>query len=111
MKNKSKILFLKEFERISLVFITALILAVVFAVGEIFYLQKKDVRSIIEKKQKTVQLIKLPDLAVVTEATWLRHRSISNVFTVFPEDGSLLDYYPASFIYKVDFIQNRVTKK
>ncbi len=111
MKNKSKILSLKEFERTSLVFITALILVVIFTIGEIFYLQQKDVRSIIAKKRKAVQLIKLPDLAVVTEATWLRHRSISNVFTVFPEDGSLLDYFPASFIYKVDFSHNEKIKK
>lgn len=55
----------------------------------------------VRDKVKSVELIQMPDLALVSETIWLRHRSISNVFSVFSEDGALLDYYPSSFIYNV----------
>jgi len=104
MNNNHKIL--NNFERTSLFFLVIFFLVFFFTVGEIIYLLNNDVQPQITKKQQAVSLVKLPDLAIVTEATWLRHRSITNVFTIFPEDGSLLDYYPASFVYKIDFLQN-----
>ena len=106
--NKNKKIFLfEEFEKTSLLFLSIFLIVVFFAIAEIIYFGSKDVTKIIAKKRKAVSLIKLPDLAIVTEATWLRHRSISNVFTVFSEDGALLDYYPASFVYKIYFPHNK----
>ena len=69
---------------------------------EIFYysFQSEYNATSIEQKRKAVSLIQLPDIAPVTEAVWLRHRSLSSVFSIFPDDGSLLDYYPASFVYQ-----------
>jgi len=69
---------------------------------EIFYYSfQSEYNAIsIEQKIKAVSLIQLPDIAPVTEAVWLRHRSLSSVFSIFPDDGSLLDYYPASFVYQ-----------
>jgi len=52
-------------------------------------------------KQQAVELIQLPDLALTSEATWLRHRSLATPFSIFAEDGALLDYYPSSFVYKM----------
>ena len=69
---------------------------------EIFYYSFQSVNNTaaIAQKRKAVSLIQLPDIAPVTEAVWLRHRSLSGVFSIFPDDGSLLDYYPASFVYQ-----------
>jgi len=74
---------------------------IAFTITEIFYFntESKNIETVIIQKQTAVSIIGLPDLALATESVWLRHRSIGNVFSVFPEDGSLLDYYPASFIY------------
>jgi hypothetical protein len=107
MNKKRNFFFTKEFEKESLLFLSIFIFVALLTFAEIIYLSNKDVSNIIEKKKQAVALIKLPDLAIVTEATWLRHRSLSNVFTVFSEDGSLLDYYPASFVYKIYFPQNK----
>ena len=107
MKRSKQKSLISEFEKTSLLFLSIFLLVVFFAIAEIIYFGSKDVTKTITKKREAVSLIKLPDLAIVTEATWLRHRSISNVFTVFPEDGALLDYYPASFVYKIYFPHNK----
>ncbi len=84
------------------------LLVISFTIAELFYFNYKSdsIETIIIQKQKVVSIIGLPDLAFSTEAVWLRHRSIRNVFSVFPEDGSLLDYYPASFVYATGKISN-----
>jgi len=81
---------------------------IAFTVAELFYFNYKsnNIEALIVQKQKAVSITGLPDLALATEATWLRHRSIGNVFSVFPEDGSLLDYYPASFVYTTGAISH-----
>ncbi len=60
-------------------------------------------------KTQAAELIQLPDLALGGEATWLRHRSLAAPFAVFPEDGALLDYYPASFIYHLQIPQSHAS--
>ncbi len=84
------------------------LLVITLTITELFYFnyQSKNIDTIIIKKQKAVAIIGLPDLALATEAVWLRHRSIGNVFSVFPEDGSLLDYYPSSFVYNTGTINH-----
>jgi len=82
---------------------------ITFTIAELFYFNYKseNIEKLIIQKQKAVSIIGLPDLALATEAVWLRHRSIGNVFSIFPEDGSLLDYYPASFVYKTGTLSNK----
>jgi hypothetical protein len=46
-----------------------------------------------------VALTGLPDLAVATEARFLRFRSLADVYSPFNEGPELLDYFPASFTY------------
>ena len=82
-----------------LVFIVVISLTII----EVAYYdyEYRNLSSIINQKKKAVSLTQLPDLAFVSETVWLRHRSITSLFSVFPEDGTLLDYYPASFIYNL----------
>jgi len=81
---------------------------IAFTIAELFYFNYKsnNIETLIVQKQKAVSIIGLPDLALVTEAVWIRHRSIGTVFSVFPEDGPLLDYYPASFVYTTGAISH-----
>ena len=81
---------------------------IVFTIAEIFYFNYKsnNIEILISQKHKVVSIIGLPDLALASEAVWIRHRSIKNVFSIFPEDGSLLDYYPSSFVYNSNVIRN-----
>jgi len=52
----------------------------------------------IEQKKSFVSLLGLPDLAISTEATFIRHRSVSSVFDVYKDDGVLREYFPSSFV-------------
>ena len=46
-----------------------------------------------------VRLVGLPDLAVATEARFLRFRSLADVYSPFNEGPELLDHFPASFVF------------
>ena len=111
MNKNKKISCFAEFEKTSLMFLSIFLIVIFFAAAEMIYFGSKDNTKTIARKKEAVSLIKLPDLAIVTEATWLRHRSITNVFTVFSEDGVLLDYYPASFVYKLELPHKKGSEK
>ena len=51
-----------------------------------------------EKKISFVRLSGLPDLAISTEANYVRHRSLSDIFSIYKDDGSLREYFPSTFI-------------
>ncbi len=51
------------------------------------------------KKEKFVLLSGLPDLAISTEATFIRHRSMSDLFSIYKDDGSLREYFPSTYTY------------
>lgn len=57
-----------------------------------------NVQSIAQKKS-LVSLIGLPDLALVTEAHYVRHRSLSDAFSFFADSPELLEYFPSTFVY------------
>jgi len=53
----------------------------------------------LNKKNSFVKLIGLPDLAISTETGYIRHRSISNFFSSFNNDGTLRENTLSSFTY------------
>ncbi|QIR75645.1 hypothetical protein FA592_05150 [Sulfurospirillum diekertiae] len=55
--------------------------------------------SMITCKEDLVALVGLPDLALVSEAHYVRHRSLSDVFSYFNESPELLEYFPSTFVY------------
>mgnify|MGYP006909096037 CR=1 FL=1 len=69
-------------------------------VVEYLYLDKTKAvsKSQIEAKKEFVSLLGLPDLAISTEATFIRHRSLSSTFEIYKDDGILREYFPSSFI-------------
>jgi hypothetical protein len=82
------------------VIIFSFIFLVSFLLIEIFYLQvtKTASKDQIVLKKEFVGLTKLPDLAISTEATYIRHRSLSYVFDIYKDDGTIREYFPSSFV-------------
>ncbi len=58
-----------------------------------------------EKKIAFVHLSGLPDLALSTEANYIRHRSLSSVFAIYKDDSSLREYFPSTFVISHSHIQ------
>ncbi|MCV6607595.1 MAG: hypothetical protein OIF32_05240 [Campylobacterales bacterium] len=50
-----------------------------------------------EEKQQFVKTVGLPDLAISTEAAFVRHRSLADLFSVFKDSPELTEYYPSTF--------------
>lgn len=89
MNRKSSLL-------ISLFFITAALFS-----AEVLYLAmtksiKEDAMSV---KKEFVQSIGIPDLAITTEASFVRHRSLSDFFSIYRDDGALREYFASTFVF------------
>jgi len=80
------------------IFLSVILLGLVI---EVIYLDqnrsltKKD----IQQKRSFVHTTGLPDLALSTDANYIRHRSLSNVSSILNEDGTLREYFPSTFTY------------
>ena len=70
-------------------------------VGEYLFYNHFYSMSDSEKAQKKhfSALVGLPDSALVSEAHYVRHRSLSTPFAFFSESPSLLEYFPSTFVY------------
>jgi len=80
-----------------------------FIVVESLYLSLNDGidGSMAEKKRSFVSLVGLPDLAISTEATYIRHRSISSVFSIYKDDATLREYFPSAYVFSHSHTINR----
>lgn len=78
-------------------YITAFLLCFVFV--EVLYL--KMTKSMSEdaknKKNSFVKLTGLPDLAISNESSYIRHRSLSDTFSLYSNDSSLREYSKITF--------------
>jgi len=96
MNNRSKLVF---FVFISLIIVLSMI---------VLYIDNSQGIGVEKeaKKYAFVELTALPDLAISTEATYIRHRSLSEVFSIYKDDGSLREYFPSTFVYSHSHILN-----
>ena len=62
--------------------------------------------NILEKKLAFVSLTGLPDLAISTEASYVRHRSLSDIFSIYKDDGNSREYFPSTFTYNHSTLLN-----
>jgi len=97
MNKKSKYLFYT--------FLTLLFLLVTEGV----YLNSTKVISgeSLAKKVAFVKISQLPDLAISTEATFVRHRSLGTVFSIYKDDGDLREYFPSTYAISHSHIINK----
>lgn len=65
----------------------------------------------IEDKNILVSSLGLPDLAISTEAMYIRHRSLSDTFSIFKEGPELIEYFPTTFVYSHSHILNNTPAK
>lgn len=73
------------------------ILLVIFGV-QTLYMYTTTKHNILVKND-FVKLIGLPDLAISNEAHFIRHRSLSDTFSLFSNGPELLEYFPSTFTY------------
>ncbi len=87
MNKKSKYLF-----------ITFISLSVILFL-EVIYLQIFNTMNDSDLVQKNmfVKTVGLPDLAISTETSYIRHRSLSDIFSIYSVDGSLREYSKSSY--------------
>jgi len=71
---------------------------------EVLYLYKTksvDENSLTIKREFVATLL-LPDLAISTEASYIRHRSLSDFFSIYRDDASLREYFASTYVYKAN---------
>ncbi|SFV52885.1 hypothetical protein MNB_SV-12-1350 [hydrothermal vent metagenome] len=80
----------------------------ILLVGELVYLQqtKEMTQEQQLKKRNFVTIAGLPDLAIVTETSYIRHRTMSDLFSIYRDDASLREYFPSTFVYSYSGIIN-----
>jgi len=101
MYKKSHFLFSFIGISLSLLFITCLYL----------YKTKTLLVKSIETKKQFVKITSLPDLAISTESTSIRHRSLSDLFSIYKDDGNLREYFPSTFVYNHSTLFNNTPSK
>jgi hypothetical protein len=83
-----------------------------FLLAEILYLEMSHTISEEAKveKREFVKITALPDLAIVTETTAVRHRTVADLFSIYRDDPDLREYFPSTFAYSHSHIINKESK-
>jgi hypothetical protein len=83
-----------------------------FLLAELLYLQTTKAMTTTEKEKKEsfVAIAGLPDLAIVTETSSVRHRTLSDLFSLYRDDANLREYFPSTFAYSHSHIINKESK-
>ena len=92
MFKKSQFLF-RLFGLLTIIFILQLVY---------LFTTQTPTKNQVALKNNFVKTTTLPDLAISSEAPFVRHRSLAAPFDLYRDDSSLLEYYPSTFIYKAN---------
>lgn len=85
-------------------------LVVILSVESIYLVKDKSMSLEMQNKKKDfVAFVGLPDLAIATEATFVRHRTMSDMFSIYKDDGSLREYFVSTYSYNHSHIINQTT--
>jgi len=88
-------------KKVKIFFGSFLILAFFFTTEILYlYLSQSSDTKYIESKKAFTALVGLPDFSLSNEP-YIRHRSISTVFSIYSIDGSLREYAKESYILSV----------
>jgi len=86
---------------------------ILFTFVEVTYLfinRSLKTKDIIDKNS-LVSVLELPDLAISTEAMYIRHRTLSDTFNILKEDPQLKEYFPTTFVYSYSHILKNTPSK
>jgi len=84
---------------IYLFYIIGGLLSVSITLSFYLYNTKSVTKKQLDKKLAFVKIVGLPDLAISTEAIYIRHRSLVDLFSIYKDDGTLREYFPSTFTY------------
>ncbi len=76
---------------------------------QVIYLNLRETN--IDKKMDFVKLIGLPDLAISNETHYVRHRSLSDTFSIFSNSPTLGENFPSTFVYNYSSIQKNLPSR
>lgn len=78
-------------------------------ITQLLYLQQRRSMTLTQqiKKAHFVTVAGLPDLAIVTETSSVRHRTLSDLFSLYRDDANLREYFPSTFTYSHSHILNK----
>ncbi len=96
MNKKSRIVLLS--------FMSLLILLCIE--GIYIYSTKSTTQKMLNTKLLFVKLSSMPDLAILTDTKYVRHRSLSDVFSIYSDDGVLRENQASSFVYSHSTIKS-----
>ena len=63
------------------------------------------------RKSTFVNVIGLPDLSLSNEVYYIRHRTLSSIFSIYPDDGTLREYSNSSFAISTANITNKTANE
>ena len=75
------------------------------------YINKSLSEEELAKKDILIKAIGLPDLAISNEAMYIRHRTLSDIFSLFKDSPELREYFPTTYIYSHSNILNNTPNK
>jgi len=64
------------------------------------YIAKSMEKEALSSKREFVKTVQLPDLSISTEASYIRHRSLSDFFSAYRDDGTLREYFVSTYAYR-----------
>lgn len=97
MKFKVRFVLFFMFATLSLLFI------------QVIYLNLRDNHT--DERLSFVKLIGLPDLAISNETHYVRHRSLSDTFSIFSNSPTLSENFPSTFVYNYSAIQKNLPSR
>ena len=79
---------------------------VVFLFMEVgyFYVSKSLYKDTQKVKKEFMQIVQLPDLSISTEATYVRHRSLSDFFAIYKDDATLREYFASTYVFSSSYM-------
>ncbi len=64
-----------------------------------------------DERLNFVKLTGLPDLAISNETHYVRHRSLSDTFSIFSNSPTLSENFPSTFVYNYSNIQKNLPSR
>lgn len=82
-------------------FLTLISSLLLILIAQIYFLYQKQKRDVFiqEEKNVLVSIHQLPDLAMDSKAMYVRHRSLSDMFSIFMHSPELQEFYPNTYVY------------
>ena len=87
------------------IFTTLLLISLVVVVSVLDIYDTSNSKEI-SSKNSFVKVVGLPDLAISTETSYIRHRSLANVTLIFSDGAEHIEYAPSTFITYMGKISN-----